>query len=196
MRNLVGKPSGTIDPQLEILKRLFKNISIDDGVAVRIAAGMRAATDVTATNGTNGAAPLLPEWTAQLVWFGVDAATAQSLDRYVVILPAATAVNVNTAGKEVLAAVLGIDPGSAEALLLKRQRTPFRDLAAMQLPPATAPASTVADVKSSYFEVSGRLRLADHVVSQRSLVQRQLNASIQPKVLRREVVATVEELTR
>ncbi len=198
LANLIGKPTGTIDPQLDVWKRLCTTLNIDASVAGRIANGMRSAGPVTAASGATGTAPLLPQTTAQLVWFGTDAATAQALDRYVVILPSPTPVNVNTAGKEVLAAVLSIDPGSAESLLQARQRAPFRDLDQLQraLRSTTLPDTSVADVKSSYFEVSGRLRLADHVVSQRSLVWRQPDPRNRPKVLRREVVATVEELAR
>ena len=191
LTNLSAVPTDKTDPQLEVLKHLFQTLGIDASVAGRIANGMRTANAVTAANGATSSAPLLPETTAQLLWFGVDPSTARALDRYVVILPVATPVNVNTAGKEVLAAVLGKeDVGSAERLLQVRQRAPFRDLAALQLPPSAPPPVPVA-FKSDYFEVSGRLRLADHVVSQRSLVQR---GTGRPVVLRREVVASVEEL--
>ena len=46
--------------------------------------------------------------------------------------------------------------------------------------------------KSSYFEVRGKLRLADRVLVERSLVYRLPNGEIQ--VLRRDRVASLEEV--
>ena len=46
-------------------------------------------------------------------------------------------------------------------------------------------------VQSTYFEVRGRLRLADRVLVERSLVQRQPNGQV--SVLRRERVASLEQ---
>ncbi len=141
-----------------------------------------------------GAAPLMPQSVSQLRWFGIDAAAVETLQGYVVLLPAQTAVNVNTAPKEVLAAaVRGMDPASAERLVQMRQRAPFRDIKSFNDQVAAfAPVNAKLDVRSSYFEVRGRLRLIDRVLVERSLVQRLPNGQI--NVLRRERIASLEQV--
>jgi general secretion pathway protein K len=131
---------------------------------------------------------------SQLAWLGIDAASLQALRPYVVLLPVATAVNVNTASKEVLiAAIKGLDAASAERLVQIRQRAPFRDMGAFRTEvPTLLPLSGNLDVRSSFFEVRGRLRLADHVLTERSLVQRLPNG--QSNVLLRERIASLEQV--
>ncbi|MDE2160068.1 MAG: type II secretion system minor pseudopilin GspK [Burkholderiales bacterium] len=125
-------------------------------------------------------APILPERYADLAWFGIDAATLQRLEPYVDLLPQPTQVDANTAPREVLvAAIDGLDLGTAQRLVDLRQRAPFRSLAEIQ---AQLPATLKLDagrigVFSSWFEVSGRLRIEDRVLEQRSLLQR-LNGTV------------------
>ena len=99
-------------------------------------------------------------------------------------------VNINTASREVLTAVLG-DPGTAEWILQTRQRTPFADLQKVK---AQAPnldtAKAKISVKSDFFEVRGRLRLADRILEERSLIQRLPNFKSQ--VLERERISSRE----
>jgi general secretion pathway protein K len=77
---------------------------------------------------------------------------------YLSALPAGTPVNVNTAPREVLAAIVGnADAESLEALLADRVRKPFTTIAEFRarLPEGAALASDVAlSVKSSYFYVT------------------------------------------
>jgi general secretion pathway protein K len=180
---------GKVDPQeLATLERLCQAVGVETGVAARIASGLR-----DAFVGTSSGVPLKPVNVAQLTWLGVDETTVQALSAYVVLLPVATPVNVNTASKEVLAAVVNLDPGTAEHLLQLRQRTPFKTLAEFtnQIPGAAA-VTTKLDVRSNYFEVRGRLRLADRVLVERSLLQRLPNG--QSNVLQRERVASLEQV--
>jgi general secretion pathway protein K len=124
--------------------------------------------------------PLMPERVEQLAWLGVDAETIRRLAPYVTILPVRTPVNLNTAPKEVIAAVLDVDPADAERLVQARQRSPFRDVQqAVELLPPNAQRSLEgsqnsqrASTQSSYFEIRGRLRLQDRVVEERALVVR------------------------
>ena len=91
------------------------------------------------------------------------------------LLPARTPVNVNTASREVLAAVIdGLDLASAERLVQLRQRTPFRGIEDVkrQLPSGVALAPTRIGISSNFFEVTGRLRLEQRVLQERSLVER------------------------
>jgi len=193
--NLANLVTGTTPPQisqpeLQTLERLCERVGIETGVAQRIATGLLAAT--TASSG----APLLPKMTAQLSWLGIDAASIQALQPYVVLLPAAAPLNVNTASKEVLGAVINTDQASAERLVQIGQRTPFQSAAAFTTQsalPAAGAASTPPniDVRSSFFEVRGRLRLVDRVLVERSLVQRMPNGQV--NVLQRERIAGLDQ---
>ncbi len=170
---------------LEALQRLCQAIGVSDDVARRIAAGMVAAV----APGTDSAAPLRPQTLEQLAWFGIDADTIDRLAPYVVLLPSRTAVNVNTAPREVLAAAIkGLDLATAERLIQVRQRDPFKNLEAVssQATGLTLNGALVS-VNSDYFEVRGRLRLEDRVLEQRSLVVRR---GLDVVVLRREQVSS------
>lgn len=196
--NLVDRSKGIVDPfEFAAFERLCQNLGVDSAVATLIADGLRDAL-APAGSGT-GNAPLLPESVAQLSWLGVDAASLELLAPYIVILPVATPVNVNTVSAEVLVAVIpGNDHATAERLLQVRQRTPFDDLAkfwaqASPLAPqvgATTPSPKLS-VKSDFFEVRGRLRLSDRVLEESSLVQRVQGRQVD--VLRRERVASRED---
>ena len=190
--NLTNLASGgRVDPmEMDKLQRLCETIGISADVATTIANGIRDASPVTppvgAASGSASAPaaaapaapanpPLLPRTVAQLAWFGVAPDAIQALEPYVVILPQPTAVNVNTAPREVLvAAIPGLDLATAERIVQSRQRTPLKSTGdAQALAPAVPPASfNGASVSSSFFEVRGRLRLGDVVLEQRSLVQR------------------------
>ena len=180
------------EPQRDALMRLCAAIGVDPGVAQVIANGLLAAT--YSSPGPPANPPLLPVTVDQLSWLGIDAATIKVLAPHVVLLPgpAATPVNVNTASREVLVAVVkGLDLATAERLMQLRQRVPFRDLQkfAEQVPTLTVPEGMV-DVRSSFFEVRAQLRLADRVLVERSLVQRKAR---QVEVLRRERTARLDE---
>ncbi|HEY9237419.1 MAG TPA: type II secretion system minor pseudopilin GspK [Burkholderiaceae bacterium] len=173
-------------PQLEIFRRLCEYVGVDAGTADRIATGL-----LSARTASNGAAPLAPETVAQLRWLGIDATAIQALQPYVVLLQGSTAVNPNTASKEVLAAVLNIDPASAERLVQMRQRTPFKNAAALKEAAGLTKDPVQMAFFSSYFEVTGRLRLVDRVLVERSLVRRN---GPQVDVLRRERIASLEQV--
>jgi len=168
------------------LERLCGALGIDSSVPGRIAKGMSEARAGAAN------APLEPTRVSQLTWLGIDAASVAALEPYVALLPKAlgpTLVNINTAPREVLLAVLS-DPGTAEWILQVRQRTPFADLSKVKTQaPALDLARAKVDVKSNFFEVRGRLRLADRILEERSLVQR---VAPIPKVLERERISSRE----
>jgi general secretion pathway protein K len=120
-------------------------------------------------------APLMPRNIGQLAWLGIDADSVRRLAPYVVILPVRTAVNLNTASREVIAASIdGLDVGGAERLVQTRQRTPFKTLAEAQalLPATLKMEESRVGVLSNFFEVRGRLRLDDRVMEELSLVER------------------------
>ena len=185
-----GKP----DPiGVAALERLCFAVGLESGVAQRIANGLRDATALPGSADATAAAPLLPQSVAQLTWFGLDDASVKALEPYVVLLPEPTLVNVNTAPREVLvAAIRGLDLATAERLLQLRQRTPFGTVEKFkEQVPALDLTGARLDVKSSYFEVRGRIRLGERVLVERSLVHRQQNGQVD--VLRRERIASLEQ---
>jgi general secretion pathway protein K len=173
LRNLVAS-NKVVPAEVEVLKRLCALAGLPDDLADRIAGGLLAATEGSATD-----APLLPMRLDDLAWLGVEPGAIERLRPLAWLLPAqagapqAAPVNLNTAPREVIAAVLNIDPGTAERLVQARLRQPFRTLeeAKEQLPPTLELGATVS-VHSSYFEVQGRMRLDDRVLEERSLVRR------------------------
>lgn len=152
--------------------------------------GTGSGTGITPSQGqTRETGPLQPAGLDQLNWFGLDADTIKRLQAYVVLLPAATPVNLNTAPREVIAALFdGVDLATAERFVQGRKAKPLNDVAtdaAAYLSPealAQATASRAA-VASSYFIVTGRLRLEERQLEQRSLIRRN---NLKMEVLARE----------
>jgi len=133
--------------------------------------------------------PLLaPQRMADLAWLGIEPEWLNRLSQFVDILPVATPINVNTATREVLAAAIdGMDLGSAERLVQARQRNPFSTIEEVKALLSEAQLQDVArvSVTSNWFTVTGRLRLDDRAVEERSLIERRGN---QVLVVRRERV--------
>jgi general secretion pathway protein K len=156
------------------LQRLADLAGAPADTAARIAEGLRLSQLPPEEAGAAGA-PLRPAQVDDLRWLGIDAATLARLSPWIELLPLATPVNANTAPREVLlAAVDNIDLGTAERLVLARQRKPFDTLADVQaLLPADAKVEGARiGVSSAWFLVSGRLRLEERVLEERSLLQR------------------------
>jgi general secretion pathway protein K len=169
LRNLMA--DGKVDPlQLAVLQRLCTSAGLGPDTASALADGLLAAQ--LASSDT---APLPPQQLADLAWLGVDATTLDRLATVAVLLPVATPVNLNTASREVLAAVVpGLDLGSADRLVQSRVRSPLRSIADAVAIVGAGPKlqERDVDVKSSYFEVRGQLRLENRVLESRSLVER------------------------
>jgi len=190
LRNLIDQ--GRVVPEeLKAFQRLCESVGVPPSVAAGVAEGLRQAvlgTDLA--SGGQGSAvglmpgeavppvsenpPLLPMNIDQLAWLGVDPTSLNRLRPYITLLPQVTPINVNTAPKEVIAAAIeGLDLGSAERLVQRRQRNPFNSIDEISdaVGHRTIDARRVG-VSSSYFEVQGRLRYEDRVLEQRYLVER------------------------
>ena len=170
LRNLFDEKTGKVVPaELAVLKRLCDTAGVAADVAERLASALAAAST------GSGDAPLMPQTVSQLTWLGLDADTVHRLAVHVVLLPARTPVNLNTASREVIAAAIaGVELGDAERLVQVRQRTPFKNLdeAKANLPASVVLSDRQVAVASRYFEVRGQLRLDDRVLQERSLVER------------------------
>ncbi len=170
LHNLVGDQAKPVPSEIAAFQRLCDLAGAPSGTAERIAAALAGAW-----RDDDPAAGLSPNKLEHLRWHGIDPDTLARLAPFAVLLPMPTPVNLNTAPREVIAAVIdGLDLGSAERLLQLRQRQPFRNLddVKRELPPATVVDERRAGVSSRYFEVTGRLRLEDRVLIERSVVER------------------------
>ena len=188
LRNLIR--DGRTDPaELAVLKQLFENINVSAEVANTVSKTLlSSAPPPAARSNAPGEASLPvpetdrpsvpqvpPHSVAQLAWFGLDTQTLRHIEPFVVLLPRPTPVNLNTAPREVLAAVIdGIDLGTAERLTQTRQRTPFTNLEDAQkiLPESAHLAPLRVTTQTEFFEVRGRLRLENQTVEERTLVRR------------------------
>jgi len=184
LRALVGGAQVPEEEKLT-LELLCSQVNAPPGTAAVIITGLRAAfpaaasaasvaaSGATVTTVTSG--PLQPAGLDQLSWLGLDADTIKRLQPYVVLLPKATPVNLNTAPREVIRALLNIDLASAERVVQGRKSKAFKTTADALpfLPANTTIATDRASVNSSYFIVTGRLRLDERQLEQRSLVERQ-----------------------
>jgi len=190
------KTDGTVDPdQVEVLFRLCEAVGISTDVATRIAGGLR---DVKAAGKTPPpTAPLRPRTVSQLAWLGVPPEAVKALTPYIVVLDTPTNVNMNTAPREVVFAVVkGFDLGQAERFVQARQRKHYDTLAALQpaLPANFEMGKAKLSVNTKFFEVRGRLRLGTRVLEQISLVERRTAGSTtEVVVLRRERVSSVDQ---
>lgn len=175
LRNLVegGQVSTTA---LQAFEKLFGLLGLPAGELQRMAENMRFAVDISADNRSGAFAPLPPADMRQLTWLGVSPETAAALAPHVVLLPARTPLNLNTAGALAIAAsVPGLDLASAQRLVAQRDGAHFRNVAAAAS--AAGSAGTGFNegdhsVGTRFFEVRGRLRIARLVLEERSLVQR------------------------
>jgi general secretion pathway protein K len=185
LTRLIGASGKTLAAEVAVLERLCQTVGVSPESAGLIAKGLRGST----TQGD--ASPLQPQEVRQLAWFGVDAATIAALAPYVVVLPTPEPVNVNTASREVLAALIeNMDLGTAEQLVQVRQSTPFVSVQAFaaQLPEFAVPLDQIS-VSSDFFEVRNRLRLSSRVLEQRALVHRGADGQVSVVSLERGAAA-------
>lgn len=178
--NLV-KDGKTDLPTARAFARLFDTLRLPPAQLATLISGMQAALATNATDkeaGNNSAVPrpLLPRTTEQLAWLGLSKPVVAALQPYVTVLPRATTVNLNTAPVEVVyASIVSLTMADAQRLVAARSQSHFRNLSSVnRLLGGTENTVTEArhGVNSSYFEVSGQVRLGDRAVLEHSLVQR------------------------
>lgn len=176
LRNLVtleGKPA---EVEVATLTRLCAAAGLGTDTAERIALGMAQALAArqSGPQAQDDGRPLAPQRLEQLAWLGVDPRALQTLEPLATLLPVRTPLNLNTAPREVIAAVLGVDSGTAERLVQVRQREAFGtlDAARPHLPAEVKLDPARVSVGTGFFEVSGRLRLEDRILEERSILHR------------------------
>ena len=204
LRNLFADDGKPLKVERETLERLCAAAGLGTPEAERLASGLAASWrkggavpaqggasspsggTVAPTAGADEGVRVLPvQRFEHLAWLGLEPQVLQALRPLVDVLPTRTPVNVNTASREVLAAVLGVDAGSAERLMQARQRRAFDQLDQVRLllPAGALLEASRLSVGSEYFEVRGRLRLEDRVLEESSLVRRR--GPVEVTVMRR-----------
>ena len=173
MNLVVGNPNARQEAYLRF-QRLFELLNLRNGELAVLRDNLQRADDAmkaTAPDGND--APLLPRRFDQLAWLGLSPEALEALRPYVTVLPVdrgtATKVNVNTAPAPVLVAALALNPADAQRLVGERERDFIKDMNDARLQRAD---TAWADVRSSFFEVRGRLRLDDVALEEVSAVRR------------------------
>jgi general secretion pathway protein K len=159
-------------PDLASFSKLFALLDLKQSELLSLVNNLLNAS-TSAAAGQPG--PLIPARVAQLAWLDVSASTLERLSPFITVIEARTPVNLNTAPAEVLyASVPGLDLDGARRMETQRAQRHFATIAdAGQVVPAIASQlNQNHSIATRYFEVRGRLRLADTVVQERSLVQR------------------------
>jgi len=191
LHNLVQDDEEAALAELQNLQRLCEVLGLPAETAARIAAGMRGAAaaedQIDQEESVTPGAPLPPQRVSQLTWLGLDPESVRRLTPFVVIVPATTQVNLNTASAEVMMAVVpGLDRASAERLVQARMRTAFESLAKAQALVAESiklATSKAVSIRTDYFEITGQLRYENLTLRELSLVRR---SGTEVTVLRRE----------
>jgi general secretion pathway protein K len=182
--------AGRISPNaLAAFAKLFDLQGLDASELTTLAENLRRASDLGSDQ--QPAAAVLPQRLDQITLLGLSKESLERLEPHIIWLPSRTPVNVNTANAEVLYASLpGLELDGARKIVSERRKQHFRSLAdVVGLMPALAGQLNDGkhSVASRFFEVTGKLRLADGkqstVVMERSVVQRD---GIDVKVLWRE----------
>ncbi len=175
------------EPALRSFSKLFELLNLDQIELTRVAENLRIANDTSPDSLSNKQASLRPQRLEQLIWLGLSQASLDQLKPFITILPTRTPVNVNTAPAEVLyASVPSLELDGARQIETKRAQQHFRNLNETGLiVPAIANEFNTGQhsIATRYFEVRGRLRLAQTIVQERSLVQRD---GVEVKTLWRE----------
>lgn len=162
------------EPDVKAFGRLFDLLGLPPQELSTLTARLLIASE-GGTAASAQDAPLMPQRVEQLAWLGLSTRTLAVLEPYITLLPLRTAVNLNTAGPEVIFASLSdVDMASVQRLVQQRSLTHFEqlDAAARALGLTTPLLEGRHSIASRFFEVRGQLRLDQSVVQERAVLQR------------------------
>jgi general secretion pathway protein K len=175
--------NGTINPiEVAAFEQMLNNAHIDPAMAQATADQMAAAQKIPAANVANSdnqSGPLPMNLTQLDDLLAVPGFTPEILDKlknFVIFLPRATPINVNTAPAEVLAARIdGLSLSDAALLVENRNIASFRDPAdfAQRLPGVSLVLSPgEASVTTNYFLVNGKVHMSRAGLEVQALIER------------------------
>jgi general secretion pathway protein K len=182
LATLLAAPSGTARLIANYVAQSYTNVPPTPNAAASAAATLRAATAAGApasvvplSSGTRPLPPVLPEDLAGVP--GIDPGAAQALAQFVVLLDQAnTSVNFNTAGPEMMAAVIPeLSISDANTLAAERDRAYFVSVGDIQnrLHGRGGNFSLAGvSTNSSYFIVQGTARMERAATHMRALLRR------------------------
>ncbi len=161
-------PNGTINPvEVKVFAKLLNNANIDPTLAQATANLMAAAQKKPAENDANtvnqsGPLPMnLTQVDDLLAVPGLTPEMLAGIRDYVIFLPSATLVNVNTAPAEVLSAISTLSISDATALVASRNNATFRNPGDfMLLMHENHLIVAAVSVSTNYFLVNGKVRMS------------------------------------
>ncbi|MCG2585860.1 type II secretion system minor pseudopilin GspK [Massilia sp. TS11] len=170
------------EDQVKVFERLLANVRLDPSLARRTALQMRRSQQppLGAEPDPDGAQAGL-ELSSVDDLLAVPGFTPEALSRLrelVVLLPQPTAVNINTAGPEVLAALMNVSVSEATAWTERRKSAYWRTAADFQAQVGKQVAQNVSiNTISEYFLVTSRIRLERATLNAVSLIERKMGPS-------------------
>ncbi len=173
-------PDGTINPvEVSAFAQLLNNANIDPALAQATANLMAAAQQKPAANDANAvnqSGPLPMNLTQVDDLLAVPGFTPEMLAKikdFVIFLPRATPVNVNTAPAEVLSAISTLSISGATALVASRDTATFRNPGDfMMLMHENHLIVANVSVSSNYFLVNGKVRMSRAELEIQALIER------------------------
>lgn len=194
LRNLVDASGKLVEQEVLTLRRLYEALGLPGSPEALAAALARAWGP--AQPGSDAPRPLSPERIEQLAWLEVDERTLARLRSAADILPERTPINLNTASREVIYAVLtGADMASATRLV-REPRNRFRTLQDVRtqdlvpkevLDPDNPAHQARVAVNSRHVRVIASIRLEDRVLTEVALLRRTgAGGAVTVETLRRE----------
>ena len=173
-------------PHVAIFKRLLVNLQLDPALAVKTAQAVAAGAgpppheEGTAPLAARSSSPMALTQVEDLLSIpGYTPAIVEKLREFVIVLPDATTVNVNTAPAEVIAALVeNYSVSQATALVARRKQAFYMNkgnFTDQLFNSGTPPNEAFFDVKSEYFLVISRVRLDRAALDAEALVHRRLS---------------------
>jgi general secretion pathway protein K len=165
--------------EVAAFERLLTNVQLDPALAQATASMMAASQASTASTASNSSDPQPMSFEQVNDLLAVPGFSVEAIDKlknFVIVLPRATPVNVNTAPAEVLAArVETLSLAEATVVVANRKTASFQNVAKFAtdaLPGRTLPTSGL-DVKTGYFVVIGNVRMSRAGLDVQALIERQ-----------------------
>ena len=173
-------PDGTINPvEVSAFAQLLNNANIDPALAQATANAMAAAQQKPAANDANAvnqSGPLPMNLTQVDDLLAVPGFTPEMLAKikdFVIFLPRATPVNVNTAPAEVLSAISTLSISGATALVASRDTATFRNPGDfMMLMHENHLIVANVSVSTNYFLVNGKVSMSRAELEIQALIER------------------------